>query len=109
MPENVQSWLLDANQLVRYGPRNAKQILSDLADGKVSLSVTTENTERDKRDSVDRAGLVALSIVSVSMTILIFSAHQSTEPWIKAGQWVPWTALGLVFIGMVFLWRRLRK
>jgi ubiquinone biosynthesis protein len=104
-PGRVIAWLMQLNDLVRSGPGNVQQLLSDIAEGRFILPVRTLDSEQSRRAGNQRTRLLTLAILSLGLSLLLSRggltlAGVSLEP-------VLWIALAADFIAMVVLWRRL--
>jgi len=105
--ENLQLGLLEVMQLVRDGPRQARRVLTDIADGRFVLSVRTVESDEDRRQANHRARLVAAAAVSISLSVLIFGARDAVLPGDIRLSGVLWAALIADWIWLLILWRRL--
>jgi len=106
-PGRIIAWLMQLNDLVRSGPGNLQQLLSDAADGRFILPVRTLDSEQSRRVGNQRTRLITLAIVSLGLALLLSMPHR---PFRMAGIWFEpllWAALAVDFIGMFVLWRRL--
>lgn len=105
-PGQVIAWLMQLNELVRSGPGNVQQVLSDVAEGRFILPVRTLDSEQSRRIGNQRTRLITLAILFLGLALLLSVGRipvifgYSIEPLL-------WAALVLDFIGMFVLWRRL--
>ena len=100
-PGPVIAWLMQLNDLVRSGPGNVQQILSDVADGRFILPVRTLDSEQSRRVGNQRARLLTLAIVFVALTLML------TVPRLEFMEPLLWVGLALDLVGMIVLWRKL--
>jgi ubiquinone biosynthesis protein len=107
-PIPVMSRLMQLNELVRSGPGNVHQLLSDLSEGRFVLSVQSTESEQTRGYSNRRARLLTLAIVSMTLALLLtFTAGRKGE-WERVINYILWFLLLGVFGWMAILWRRLR-
>lgn len=107
-PVPVMSRLMELNELVRSGPGNVHQLLSDLSEGRFVLSVQSTESEQSRGYANRRARLVSLAITSMTLALLLtFTAGRKGE-WERVLNLVLWFLLFGVFGWMAILWRRLR-
>ena len=100
-PGPVIAWLMQLNYLVRSGPGNVQQILSDVADGRFILPVRTMDSEQSRRVGNQRTRLLTLAILFLAISLLIAMPRWDVlEPLL-------WATLVVDFVGMVLLWRKL--
>ncbi|HXI25825.1 MAG TPA: hypothetical protein VNG71_18350, partial [Pyrinomonadaceae bacterium] len=107
-PDRVIAWLMQINELVRSGPGNIQQLLTDLADSRFVLSVRSHESEQTRYHANQRTRLIALAIVSMSLALLLLlNAGQvgGWRPTVNKGLWI--LLIG-AFAWMAIIWRRLR-
>lgn len=108
-----ESWLttaLDVSALIRSGPGNVERVLADLADGRLVLRVHSQSSARDGRAQNRRARLIALSIASVGMCVLLVGAPRG-ERLSSSMTPVTWgllTCLILVYGLFIATWFRVK-
>ena len=107
-PDRVIAWLMQLNELMRSGPGNFQQLLSDLADGRFVLSVRSQESEQTRYHANQRARLVALAIVSMTLGLLLFLSTGQTGGWRPLVNKGVWILLFGIFAWMAIIWRRLR-
>lgn len=105
-PGRVIAWLMQINDLVRSGPGNVQQLLSDVAEGRFILPVRTLDSEQSRRTGNQRTRLLTLAILFLGLALLLTVPRDTTflgfsfEPLL-------WLALAVDFVAMFILWRRL--
>jgi len=105
-PGRVIAWLMQINDLVRSGPGNVQQLLSDVAEGRFILPVRTLDSEQSRRVGNQRTRLLTLAILFLGLSLLLTVPRSwtffgmSLEPLL-------WFALVADFVAMIVLWRRL--
>jgi ubiquinone biosynthesis protein len=104
-PGRVIAWLMQLNDLLRSGPGNLQQVLSDVADGRFILPVRTLDSEQSRRASNQRTRLLTLAVLSLGISLLLSRGGLSVfgvslEPLL-------WAALAADAMAMTWLWRRL--
>ena len=106
-PGRLLAWLMQINDLVRSGPGNIQQVLSDLSDGRFVLPVRSLESEQSRRVGNQRARLISTSIVSLGLSLLIALPHRM--PSFRGWSLEPalWIALIADFAAMFLIWRRL--
>jgi ubiquinone biosynthesis protein len=107
-PVPVMSRLMELNELVRSGPGNAHQILSDLSEGRFVLSVQSTESEQTRGYANKRARLLALAIFSMTLALLLTFTAGRQGRWQSISDAILWLLLFGVFGWMAILWRRLR-
>jgi ubiquinone biosynthesis protein len=106
-PGRLIAWLMQVNDLVRSGPGNVQQLLSDLAEGRFTLPVRTLDSEQSRRIGNQRTRLLTLAILSLGLALLISSPRRDFSLFGISLELVLWIALAIDFIAMFLLWRRL--
>lgn len=106
-PEQLQPLAVEVLQLARDGPRQLRQMLNDLADGRFVLSVRTEESTDDRRRTNTRARMVAAAVLAVGLSVLVLAGRGILLPWGIHLSSVLWTMLVVDWILVVILWRRL--
>jgi hypothetical protein len=104
----VISWLMQLNELMRSGPGNIQQLLTDLADSRFVLSVRSHESEQTRYAANQRTRLVALAIISMSLALLLLLSATQFGGWRAAVNKTLWILLVGVFVWMAIIWRRLR-
>ena len=107
-PDRVISWLMQLNELMRSGPGNIQQLLTDLADSRFVLSVRSHESEQTRYAANQRTRLVALAIISMSLSLLLLLSATQFGGWKAAVNKVLWFLLIGIFVWMAIIWRRLR-
>jgi predicted unusual protein kinase regulating ubiquinone biosynthesis (AarF/ABC1/UbiB family) len=106
-PGRLMAWLMQVNDLVRSGPGNVQQLLSDLAEGRFTLPVRTLDSEQSRRIGNQRTRLITLAILSLGLALLLNSPRRDLSLFGISLELVLWIALAIDFIAMFLLWRRL--
>lgn len=101
-PAQAMRWLGSLIELVRTGPPQLQELLTQLTEGQLVLTTQSRQSEIDRRAADRRAKLVALALVSLAPVLLLAAD-------LGAG-WTPWLlgALALLYGAMLILWWRLR-
>ena len=107
-PIPVLSRLMQLSELVRSGPGNFHQLLSDLSEGRFVLSVQSTESEQTRGYANKRARLLTLAIVSLTLAMLLTFTAGRKGNWENVINPVLWVMLLGVFGWMAILWRRLR-
>jgi ubiquinone biosynthesis protein len=107
-PDRVVARLMQLSELTRSGPSNFQQLLSDLAEGRFVLSVRSLESTQERRQANRRARLIALAILSLSLTVLLLLTAGQTGLWERVANRVIWVLLIGIYIWLAFIWRRLR-
>lgn len=107
-PERVIARLMQLNELTRTGPGNFQQLLSDLAEGRFVLSVRSLESAQERRHANQRARLIALAILAMSLTLLLTFTASQAGAWERVLQPVLWVLLIGIYTWLVIIWRRLR-
>jgi ubiquinone biosynthesis protein len=107
-PERVLARLMQLNELTSTGPSNFQQLLSDLAEGRFVLSVRSLESAQERRHANQRARLIALSILAMSLTLLLMLTAGQAGTWERGAHRVLWVLLIGIYIWLVIIWRRLR-
>jgi predicted unusual protein kinase regulating ubiquinone biosynthesis (AarF/ABC1/UbiB family) len=106
-PREMEGWLADVSSLVSDGPRRLQQLLADVTDDRLSLSVRTLASDTDRADGRERARLITMAIVLVALAVLLVGSDRLLLP----PQFLrPLLAIALIAGGvkLMVLWRRLR-
>lgn len=107
-PNRVTSWVMQLNELARSGPGHFQQLLSDLSEGRFVLSVQSRESEQSRRSSNKRARLIALAIVTMTLSLLLTLTADRTGQWERVMNPVLWVLLLGAFLWMAIIWIRLR-
>ncbi|HEV7894080.1 MAG TPA: AarF/UbiB family protein [Pyrinomonadaceae bacterium] len=104
-PSNFEPTLLSLLNLKRDAPRHLNQILTELADGSLSLRVRASESPRDSVSRDRRARLVSVSILSVSVSLLL------TIPGLPSfyGYSLAWPLTAILVLLYVWILIRLRR
>jgi ubiquinone biosynthesis protein len=107
-PRRVAAWLLELNDLARSAPGRLQQLLAELADGRFVLGVRTTESESARRLADRRARLIALSVLSVGVGVLLAATPRGGGGW-EASVLRPvlWGVLVTLYVWIAVLWRRL--
>jgi ubiquinone biosynthesis protein len=106
-PENLQPVVLGLLELLRDSPDQLRQILSELSDGRLTLNMYTLESPRAARSRNKRVTLLATSILSVSLAILV-AIPDVPAPYGFSLRWIFLAVLFLLYIWLYLQWRRLR-
>jgi ubiquinone biosynthesis protein len=106
-PGRLIAWLMQINDLVRSGPGNVQQLLSDLAEGRFTMPVRTIDSEQSRRIGNQRTRLLTLAILSLGLALLLTSSHREVSLAGVSIDLVLWIAMAIDFVAMFVLWRRL--
>jgi ubiquinone biosynthesis protein len=93
--------------LTRHGPRQLNQILTDVSEGSFSLKVQVAEASRSARAQNQRARLLTTAILTVSVSVLLL-VPDLPRPWGISLAWPLTAILVVLYLGVAFLWRRLR-
>ena len=105
-PNRVMATGLDILSLVKDGPGQLGRVLADLADDKLVLPVRTSASNADARDANTRAKLVALGTAQIAVAVLIAGIGDREVAGLRLMYGLG-PLLGLIFLSMVVLWRRM--
>ncbi|HEX7154256.1 MAG TPA: AarF/ABC1/UbiB kinase family protein [Thermoanaerobaculia bacterium] len=106
-PGRLIAWLMQINDLVRSGPGNFQQVLSDVADGRFILPVRTLDSEQSRRVGNQRTRLLTLSIVFLGLSLLIAMPARKLALFGVSLEPLLWAGLAIDFVAMFVLWRKL--
>jgi ubiquinone biosynthesis protein len=93
--------------LMRNGPRQLNQILSEVADGSFSLKLQVAEASRAARSQNQRARLLTAAILTVSVTLLLL-VPDLPRPFGVSLSWPLAAVLVLLYSWIAFLWGRLK-
>lgn len=105
-PSNFEPTLLSLLNLKRDAPRQINQILTELADGSLSLRVRASESPRDSLARNRRARLVACAILTVSVSLLLTIPQLPSFYGISLA-WPLTVALILLYLWILIRLRRL--
>lgn len=104
--QKLQPTLLSFFALLRDSPGQLQQILSELASGRFNINVEVGETRREAQASNRRTRLIAATIASVGLAVLI-----SGDAWPESGEtpfrWMSYAALTVIYIYILVQWYRL--
>jgi predicted unusual protein kinase regulating ubiquinone biosynthesis (AarF/ABC1/UbiB family) len=108
-PERLQSLAIDLPVLIQDAPGQIQRILYDLANDRFSLEVRTTESPEDRRAASSRSRLITAAILSVGLSILLAAGALGDGP-LSSGAVSGLLAvlLGMDYLWMLILWRRLR-
>jgi ubiquinone biosynthesis protein len=106
-PRKWQPILLNALALWRDSPGQLRQIVADLAEGRLTVKVEVSETQKTVRTRGRRVRLLVTSILSVGVALLITKTHLP-ELFGVSLAWPLYLALAVLYISTYFQWRRLR-
>jgi ubiquinone biosynthesis protein len=107
-PDSVIARLMQLNELASSGPSNFQQLLSDVAEGRFVLSVRSLESAQGRRQANQRARLIALAILAMSLTLLLTLTAGQAGTWELILHRVLWVLLIGIYIWLAIIWRRLR-
>ncbi|MGH7485728.1 MAG: AarF/UbiB family protein [bacterium] len=105
-PDSVFAWLMQLNDLVRSGPGNLQQVLSDISEGRFVLPVRSLESEQGRRTGNQRARMISLAVISVALSMLLSSRGDLSVAGLPLAPLL-WVALALDLAAIAFFWRRL--
>ena len=106
-PDRAVARLMQLNELARSGPTNLQQLLSDLAEGRFVLSVRSQESARGRREANQRARLIALAVVAMSLALLLVLTAGRGGEWARATTWALGILLAAAYVWMAIIWRKL--
>lgn len=104
--DHVMAMGLDVLNLVRSGPGQLHRLLSDLADDKLVLSVRTQASPADQDAAATRVKLLSLGGTAIAVALLLVGGASFTVADVPISVAL-WPLLGVLYLWMVVLWRRL--
>lgn len=104
--DRKQQIFLSLLNLTRDSPRQINQILTDIAEGTLTLKVEVTEDSRTAKSRKHRARLNALSILSVGIAVLLVRPGLPVVLGVPL-EWVLVTAFAALFVGAFLYWRRL--
>jgi ubiquinone biosynthesis protein len=104
-PDNLETSFLSTVALLRDSPGQLQQILTELAEGKFELKVNVSEGAKVRRIKNRRLRLLVTSILSVCVALLLAAPHL---PAVFDARWPLWVALILLYVSILFQWRRLK-
>jgi len=106
-PDALQAGLLSLFNLVRDSPGQLQQVLSELSDGRFSISVTTTESPRTVRTQNRRTRLLVTAIISVGVALLLARPALPSIAGVSLA-WPLGLAEALLYISMIIQWSRFR-
>jgi ubiquinone biosynthesis protein len=106
-PRQAAQVLVNLMQLTRDGPRRLNQVLAELADGSFTVGAAVSETGRTTRLRNERTRLIAASILTVTVSVLLMAPE---VPWLGGISlyWPLWGVLACLALVIGRLWRRLQ-
>ena len=104
--DNVQQFLTSVLHLVRDSPGQINQILTDVADGTLSLKVEVSEAPRVTRARNQRAKLWTVALFTVSVALML-NVPELPAVFGTSLAWPLTAALILLYGWSAFLWRKL--
>jgi ubiquinone biosynthesis protein len=101
-PESLAPTLLAQLNLLHDGPRQVSQLLADLADGSYQLPVRVTESRRVERSRARRTRILALSLVSIGVALLL----QSPLPGGRYAHYAVFAILCGIYLTLIVLLRR---
>ena len=105
-PDNLETSFLSTVALLRDSPGQLQQILTELAEGKFELKVNVSEGAKVRRIKNRRLRLLVTSILSVCVALLL--AAPQLPAVFDNSRWPLWAALILLYVSILFQWRRLK-
>ena len=105
--ETIEQFLASVFNLVRDSPAQINQILTDVADGTLTLRVEVSEAPRVVRTKNLRAKLSTLAILSIGATVLLAAPRLPVLFGISL-RWPLTAATVLLYLWIAYLWRRLK-
>ena len=105
-PKNAQPLLLSFGTLLRDSPGQLQQLLLELSNGRFTLNATVNETTRVRRAHNRRARLIATSILSVGIALLLTIPDLPDLFGVSLAQLLS-VALILVYIWIFIQWGKL--
>jgi ubiquinone biosynthesis protein len=106
-PDRLEQNLLRMLSLMSTAPRHIERLLSELGDGSLILGVTAQESEKHRVDHNRRTRLLALSILTVGVTVLAVAAPASSSlAAIPDAVFV--IVLSLMYAAVLVSWWRMR-
>ncbi len=105
-PDNLETSVLSTVALLRDSPGQLQQILTELAEGKFELKVNVSEGAKVSRIKNRRLRLLVTSILSVCVALLL--AAPRLPAVFDDSRWPLWVALILLYVSILFQWRRLK-
>lgn len=103
---NIQASVISSLALLSDSPHQLQQILTDLADGRSSLSVYTSESPKVRCDHNQRTRLVVAAILSVGIALLLTKPELSEQLGLPL-EWPLSGALILLYLWILIQWWRL--
>lgn len=105
--DTIAQFLANVLNLVRDSPAQINQILTDVADGTLTLRVEVSEAPRVVRAKNQRARLSALAILSVGVAVLLAAPGLPSLFGIPL-RWLLTAAVVVLYLWIAYLWRRLK-
>lgn len=105
--ESIMQFLANVLNLTRDSPGQINQILTDVADGTLTLRVQVSEAPRVVRTKNQRARLWTLAIVSVSVAVLLTATSLPAVFGISL-RWPLTAAMLVLYLWIAYLWRKLK-
>lgn len=106
--ERMESFLLTMTALCQDSPRQLQQILSDVAAGRMKVTINVEETPRVRRLRNRRTRMLATAILTVAVATLFATTRSLTVFKAFSLTWPLGVLLGLLFAAVFWQWSRLR-
>jgi ubiquinone biosynthesis protein len=104
-PNDVQAAALTWLSLVRDGPGQLQQLLSELSSGRYALTVNMTESPRTARARDRRARLVSTAVLAATVSTLVVAAAVADVS--RGWTWVLLGVLAVVYAAIGWQWRRL--
>jgi len=105
-PDNLETSFLSTVAFLRDTPGQLQQILTDLAEGKFEFKVNVSEGANVSRIKNRRLRLLVTSILAVCVALLLAAPH--LPAMFDNSRWPLWVALILLYVSILFQWRRLK-
>lgn len=106
-PEQLQGAAIDVLSLFRDTPGELIRLLGQLSEDRIPFTVRTEASPEDRQLEGIKAKMVTLATASVGLAMLWAPARDITLWGGWSGAHAVGVGLGLLYLWLVFLWRRL--
>jgi len=105
--ESIMQFLANVINLTRDSPGQINQILTDVADGTLTVHVEVSETPRVVRTKNQRARMWTLAIVSISVAVLLTASSLPAVFGISL-RWPLTAAMLVLYLWIAYLWRMLK-
>ncbi|ODS22366.1 hypothetical protein AB835_14570 [Candidatus Endobugula sertula] len=106
-PENLQPLMVNIIGLLRDSPGRLERILADISERRFTINANVNDTNKNRKAANQRFRLLALSILSVGLTILLTIDNLPVVFGIAMETWLV-SVLIFVYMWILLLWRQLK-